>query len=129
MFWAIVSAFRMNAQHQQPESAQLTLNMAANAQETLPVDELEDILCLIEEGFLEDDDELNKQIEGITLEVSLDEDNHSGFKCSLCEKVCKSRRGLRSLPQLLQKTRFPLPLHLMIFVVKSFIRSNLNRSF
>ena len=94
MFWTIVSAFRLNAQHQQPESAQLTLNMAANAQETLPVDELEDILCLIEEGFLEDDDELNKQIEGITLEVSLDEDNHSGFKCSVCEKVCKSRRGL-----------------------------------
>ena len=72
-----------------PESAQFTLNMAANAQETLPDDRLEDILCFIEEGFLGDDEELNKQIEGITLKVSLDEDNQSGFKCSVCEKVCK----------------------------------------
>ena len=70
------------------------LNMAANAEETLPVDELVHILCLIEEGFLEDDNELNKPIEGITLEVSLDQANHSVFKCSVFKKICKSRRGL-----------------------------------
>ena len=57
-----MSVFRLNTQHQQPEGAQLQLRMAANAQESLPVDELEDIVCLIKEGLLEDDDQLNEQI-------------------------------------------------------------------
>ena len=64
----------------------------AASHESLPVEELDDILYLIEEGFLEDD--LNKQIEGIALEVTRDEENPSGFKCDVCEKACKSRRGL-----------------------------------
>ena len=68
--------------------------MAANAQESLPVDELEDIVCLIREGLLEDDDQLNEQIQEIVREVDLDETNHAGFKCSDCGKMCKSRRGL-----------------------------------
>ena len=66
--------------------------MAANAKETLPVDELEDILCLIEEGSLEDDDELN-EIEDLMMEGASDEANHADFKCSDFEKMCKSRRG------------------------------------
>ena len=66
----------------------------AASHESLPVEELDDILYLIEEGFLEDDDDLNKQIEGIALEVTRDEENPSGFKCDVCEKACKSRRGL-----------------------------------
>ena len=89
-----MSAFRLNAQHQQPEGAQLQLRMAANAQESLPVDELEDIVCLIEEGLLEDNYQLNEQIQEIVREVDLDETNHAGFKCSDCGKMCKSRRGL-----------------------------------
>ena len=66
----------------------------AASHESLPLEELDDILYLIEEGFLEDDDDLNKQIEGIALEVTRDEENPSGFKCDVCEKACKSRRGL-----------------------------------
>ena len=89
-----MSAFRLNAQHQQPEGAQLQLRMAANEQESLPVDELEDIVCLIKEGLLEDDDQLNEQIQEIVSEVDLDKTNHAGFKCSDCGKMCKSRRGL-----------------------------------
>ena len=69
--------------------------MAANAQESLPVDELEDIVCLIKEGLLEDDDQLNEQIQEIVRAVDLDETNHAGFKCSGCGKMCKSQRGLK----------------------------------
>ena len=77
-------------QHQQPKGAQLQLNMAANAQVSLPVDEQEDLLCLIEEGLLEEDDELNEKTENISIEVVLDEAIHAGFKCSLCEKINNS---------------------------------------
>ena len=68
--------------------------MAANGQKSLPVYELEDIVCLIKEGLLEDDDQLNEQIQEIVREVDLDETNHACFKCSDCGKMCKSRRGL-----------------------------------
>ncbi len=58
------------------------------------MEELDDILYLIEEGFLEEDEDLNNQIEDIAIEVSMDEENNAGFICSVCGKACKSRRGL-----------------------------------
>ena len=68
--------------------------MAAHAHESLPVEELDDILCLIEEGFLEEDEDLNNQIADIVIEVRRDEENPAGFECNVCGKACKSRRGL-----------------------------------
>eukprot|EP00112_Aurelia_sp_Birch-Aquarium-sp1_P007430 Seg181.7 transcript_id=Seg181.7/GoldUCD/mRNA.D3Y31 product="hypothetical protein" protein_id=Seg181.7/GoldUCD/D3Y31 len=68
--------------------------MAAHAHDSLPVEELDDILYLIEEGFLEEDEDLNHEIEGIAMEVTRDEENVAGFECSVCGKACKSRRGL-----------------------------------
>ncbi|XP_065068671.1 uncharacterized protein LOC135693981 [Rhopilema esculentum] len=68
--------------------------MAANKHESLPVEELDDILYLINEGFLEEDEELNSQIEDIAIEVTRDEENPAGFECNVCGKACKSRRGL-----------------------------------
>ena len=94
LFSAIVRALRLNEQHQQPESAHFQLNMAAQAHESLPVEELDDILYLIEEGFLEEDEDLNNQIADIAVEVSRDEENPACFKCNVCGKACKSRRGL-----------------------------------
>ena len=94
LFSAIVRALRLNEQHQQPESAHFQLNMAAQAHESLPVEELDDILYLIEEGFLQEDEDLNNQIADIAIEVSRDEENPAGFKCNVCGKACKSRHGL-----------------------------------
>ena len=94
LFSAIVCALRLNEQHQQPESAHFQLNMAAHSHESLPVEELDDILYLIEEGFLEEDQDLNNQIADIAIEVSNDAENPAGFECNVCGKACKSRRGL-----------------------------------
>ena len=94
LFFAIVCALGLNEQHQQPESAHFQLNVAAQVHESLPVEELEDLLYLIEEGFLEEDEDLNNQIADIATEVSRDEENPAGFKCNVCGKACKSRRGL-----------------------------------
>eukprot|EP00795_Rhopilema_esculentum_P011084 gene11084-19948_t len=49
----------------------IRLIMAANKHESLPVEELDDSLYLINEGFLEDED-LNSQIEDIAIEVTRD---------------------------------------------------------
>ena len=72
----------------------MQLRMAANAHDSLAVDELEEIACLIKDGLLEDDDQLNEKIQEIVREVDFDETYHAGFKCSDCGKMCKSRRGL-----------------------------------
>ena len=82
LFSAIVRALRLNEQHQQPESAHFQLNMAAQAHKSLPVEELEDLSYLIEEGFLEEDEDFNNQIVDIVAEVSRDEENPAGFKCN-----------------------------------------------
>ncbi len=76
------------------ESAHFYLKMAAHQHKSLPVEELDDILYLIEEVFLEGDEDLNNQIVDIAIEVSIDEENNAGFIYSICGKVCKSRCGL-----------------------------------
>ena len=43
---------------------------------------------------MEEDEDLNNQIADIATEVSRDEENPAGFKCNVCGKACKSRRGL-----------------------------------
>ena len=51
-------------------------------------------MYLINEGFLEEDEDLNSQIEDIAIEVTRDEENPAGFECNVCGKACKSCRGL-----------------------------------
>ncbi len=81
--------------------------MAAHKHKSLPVEELDDILYLIEEGFLEEDEDLNNQIADISIEVSMGKENNTGFICSVCGKACKSCRelahhsSLRSIPMLI----------------------------
>ena len=56
------------------------------------VEELGGVLYLIEEGFLEEDENLNNKIADIAIEVSRDEENPAGFECNVCGKACKSHR-------------------------------------
>ena len=62
-----------------PEGAQFKLKVAPQAHESIPVEELDDILYLIEEGFLDEDENLNRQIDIIEMEVTIDEENPTGF--------------------------------------------------
>ena len=57
-------------------------------------DDLDDLFSLIDGGFLDGDDSLNKHIDDIATEIASNENNIASFKCSQCEKVCKSQRGL-----------------------------------
>ena len=73
--------------------------MAANKQESLPVEGLDDILYLINEGFLEEDEDLNSQIEDIAVEVTRDEENPAGFECNVWE-------GLQVTPWTIKAHKF-----------------------
>ena len=69
--------------------------MASEANESFTFDEeLDDILYMIEEGFLDEDENFIKEIEGIVMEATEDEKYPAGFECHVCGKTCKSRRGL-----------------------------------
>jgi len=70
------------------------LKNMATAGDFFTGDDLDDLFSLIDGGFLDDNDEFNSAISNMVNEVSTDEGNNTGFKCSQCEKVCKSQRGL-----------------------------------
>ena len=57
-------------------------------------DDLDDLFSLIDGGFLDGDDSFNQEIDDIATEVASNEESTASFKCSQCEKVCKSQRGL-----------------------------------
>ena len=53
------------------------------------------MFSLIDGGFLDGDDSFNQEIDDIATEVASNEESTASFKCSQCEKVCKSlQRGL-----------------------------------
>ena len=69
--------------------------MASKANESFAFDEdLDDILYMIEEGFLDEDENFITEIEGIVMDATGDETYPAGFKCHVCGKTCKSRFGL-----------------------------------
>jgi hypothetical protein len=68
--------------------------MATNTEQFLTGDDLDDLFMLIDGGFLTDDEDLDRQVNSITTEISLDS-NIATYSCSKCNKVCKSQRGLR----------------------------------
>ena len=63
------------------------LNMAANA-DFLIGDDLDDLFMLIDGGILDGDWVFNQQIESIATEIASNEENHAGFQCNECDKVC-----------------------------------------
>ena len=71
-----------------------TKNMANFSGDFLIGEDLEDIFNLLEGSFLENDDDLCQLVNDIAYEVDGDEENIGGFKCSQCDKICKSQRGL-----------------------------------
>ena len=46
---------------------------------------------LIDRGFLDDEQVLNKHVESIATEIASNEQNQVGFQCNQCEKVCINR--------------------------------------
>ena len=56
-------------------------------------DDLEAILSAIEDNLLVEDEELSSQINSVVEEVRVNPPN-SGYPCNLCDKVCKTQRGL-----------------------------------
>ena len=70
-------------------------------------DDLDDLFMLIDGGFLDGDDALNEQIDAIAAEVDSNENAVTGFQCSHCEKVCKTKRGLTRHTNVKHATVFP----------------------
>ena len=54
---------------------------------------LEAILAAIDEDVWDKDDEFNAEINSLLVIIE-EEPSQSGFKCDMCEKVCKSKQGL-----------------------------------
>ena len=83
----------MEIAQQQDEGGHFRI-MADKSEAALTIDDLEDILYLVESGFLDNDDDFIKEIEEIVAEVPGDGEIALGFKCNVFEKAYRSRRGL-----------------------------------
>ena len=55
-------------------------------------EDLEAILAAIDEDVWDKDDEFNAEINSLLVNIE-EEPSQSGFKCDMCEKVCKSKQG------------------------------------
>ena len=67
--------------------------MALVGEDFLVGDDLDAVLALLEEDVLEESEEFVGEVENIVGELN-ECTPHAGFHCDLCEKVCKSNRGL-----------------------------------
>ena len=67
--------------------------MARQEGEFLAGEDLDDLYLLIDGGYLDDDADFNIEMDAALFEVS-DVTQVVTFKCSQCEKIYKSRRGL-----------------------------------
>lgn len=66
--------------------------MASSSTDLVGEEDYDAILELFSEDFMIDDEDFNLALDGV---VSVAENNVvKSFKCSLCEKVCKSKQGL-----------------------------------
>ena len=81
--------------------------MATANSDFLVGEELDDLFFLLDSGALDEDLELDKDLDSVVPQESPDEI----FSCDICDKVCKTRRGLtrhtnskHSDPQQLQST-------------------------
>lgn len=64
--------------------------MAAPREDFLEGEDLGDLYYLLDGGFLDEDFEIDKDLDSLLIEESLEK----SFKCNLCDKVCKAQRGL-----------------------------------
>ena len=67
--------------------------MALVGEDLLVGDDLDAVLALLEEDILGESEEFVGEVENIVGELN-EFTPHAGFHCNLCEKVCKSNRGL-----------------------------------
>lgn len=67
--------------------------MAAREDDFLMGDDLDDLFFLLEGGHLDIDDTFNQELDVIVSEVAAD-DQQTSFTCEVCNKICKSKRGL-----------------------------------
>ena len=67
--------------------------MAQQEGKFLAGDDLDDLYLLIDGGYLDDNADFNIEMDAAVFVVS-DATHNVTFKCSQCEKICKSRRGL-----------------------------------
>ena len=56
-------------------------------------DELEALFLSIDDGFLEQEEDFNADINFAVSQIEKD-DIKATFSCNLCKKICKSTRGL-----------------------------------
>ena len=68
--------------------------MAAKGSDYHSVESLEELNSLIEEGFLEDNEEFNQELESVTAVEDVGGETKS-FICEICERKCISSRGLK----------------------------------
>ena len=56
--------------------------------------DLDELFELIDGGYLDNDEEISKELETFVSELPSDEKFLQGYVCNHCNKVCKSSRGL-----------------------------------
>ena len=67
--------------------------MAAREDDFLMGDDLDDLFFLLEGGHLDKDDIFDQELDVMVSEVAAG-DQQSSFTCEICNKTCKSKRGL-----------------------------------
>ena len=71
----------------------LRKKMAAVKEDYFFGDDLEAILSAIDDNILDENEEFTSEINAVVEEIG-DHPPSSGFSCDLCDKVCKTQRGL-----------------------------------
>ena len=80
--------------HRRPErKGTLLKKMAAAKEDYYFGDDLEAILSAIDDNILDENEKFTSEINAVVEDVG-DHPPSSGFSCDLCDKVCKTQRGL-----------------------------------
>ena len=80
--------------HRRPErKGTLRKKMAAAKEDYYFGDDLEAILSAIDDNILDENEKFTSEINAVVEDVG-DHPPSSGFSCDLCDKVCKTQRGL-----------------------------------
>ena len=80
--------------HRRPErKGALRKKMATAKEDYYFGDDLEAILSAIDDDILDENEKFTSEINAVVEDVG-DHPPSSGFSCDLCDKVCKTQRGL-----------------------------------